>query len=106
MSLNFPAVTEDSLQKKGYVTPDDVLRLSKITENYLCSPEANVYQIDFTRFKIRDLETGIVLFEIAKPTIPPPGTLGRLILTLLNTAYIKYININCIDGMYFRCRRK
>jgi len=39
--------------------------------DYLCSPEANVYDIDFTRFKIRDLETGTVLFEIAKP--PPTG---------------------------------
>lgn len=40
--------------------------------DYLCSPEANVYDIDFTRFKIRDLESGTVLFEIAKP--PPTGT--------------------------------
>lgn len=34
---------------------------------YLCSPEANIFGIDFVRFKIRDLETGTVLFEIAKP---------------------------------------
>ena len=26
-----------------------------------------MYDIDFTRFKIRDLETGTVLFEITKP---------------------------------------
>ncbi|KAJ8887229.1 hypothetical protein PR048_013444, partial [Dryococelus australis] len=37
--------------------------------DYLCSPEANIYDIDFTRFKIRDLETGTVLFEIAKPPL-------------------------------------
>lgn len=49
------------------ITPEDVLRLDRITDKYLCSPEANVYDIDFTRFKIRDLETGTVLFEIAKP---------------------------------------
>lgn len=49
------------------VTPDDVLKFNKITDTYLCSPDANVYDIDFTRFKIRDLETGTVLFEIAKP---------------------------------------
>ncbi|KAL0267279.1 UNVERIFIED_CONTAM: hypothetical protein PYX00_009595 [Menopon gallinae] len=61
-------VTEESLRKKGFVTPEDVLKLPKITENYLCSPEANIYQIDFTKFKIRDLETGVVLFEIAKPS--------------------------------------
>ena len=35
--------------------------------DYLCEPQANVYNIDFTRFKIRDMETGDVLFEIAKP---------------------------------------
>ena len=35
--------------------------------DYLCKPEANVYEIDFTRFKIRDMETNTVLFEIAKP---------------------------------------
>lgn len=37
--------------------------------DYLCKPEDNVYSIDFTRFKIRDLETGTVLFEIAKPCV-------------------------------------
>jgi len=40
---------------------------NKIILDYLCSPEANVYKIDFTRFQIRDLETGAVLFEITKP---------------------------------------
>lgn len=34
----------------------------------LCNTtDANVYDIDFTRFKIRDLESGAVLFEIMKP---------------------------------------
>lgn len=49
------------------VTPEDVLHLNKISEDYLCSPSANIYEIDFTRFKIRDMESGVVLFEIAKP---------------------------------------
>ena len=35
--------------------------------DYLCRPEANVYNIDFTRFKLRDMDTGSVLFEVAKP---------------------------------------
>lgn len=48
-------------------TPDEILHLNKIADEYLCSPDANVYDIDFTRFKIRDLESGAVLFEIAKP---------------------------------------
>lgn len=34
---------------------------------WMQSTDANVYDIDFTRFKIRDLESGTVLFEIAKP---------------------------------------
>ncbi|CAH1118499.1 unnamed protein product [Phaedon cochleariae] len=49
------------------ITPDDVLKLTKIADTYLCDPDANIYGIDFTRFKLRDLESGAVLFEIAKP---------------------------------------
>lgn len=41
-----------------------------VYSDYLCSPNANIYGIDFVRFKIRDLETGVVLFEIAKPSFP------------------------------------
>nr|CAG4642788.1 EOG090X0D9B [Evadne anonyx] len=61
---------EEKILAKGYITPDDVLQLKRITSGYLCSPDANVYDIDFTRFCIRDLESGTVLFEIAKP-LPP-----------------------------------
>lgn len=42
-----------------------------VFKDYLCSPEANIYGIDFTRFKLRDMDSGAVLFEVAKP--PPPG---------------------------------
>ena len=35
--------------------------------DYLCPITANTYKIDFTKFKIRDMESGGVLFEIAKP---------------------------------------
>lgn len=49
------------------VSPEDVLQLTNYCDSYLCSPNANIYEIDFTRFKIRDLESGNVLFEIAKP---------------------------------------
>ncbi|XP_055003170.1 protein unc-119 homolog B [Sorex araneus] len=61
------AVTEQELLTLDTIRPEHVLRLSRVTENYLCKPEDNIYSIDFTRFKIRDLETGTVLFEIAKP---------------------------------------
>ncbi|XP_071946286.1 protein unc-119 homolog B-like [Antedon mediterranea] len=62
-------MTEEDLLQRDVVSPDDVLRLIKCTENYLCDPDANIYNIDFTRFKIRDMESNTVLFEIAKP--PP-----------------------------------
>lgn len=46
-----------------------LVSLSLSFSDYLCKPEDNIYSIDFTRFKIRDLETGTVLFEIAKPCV-------------------------------------
>lgn len=66
---NFASIAVSNVENAKAVTPEDVLRLTKITDSYLCSPEANVYEIDFTRFKIRDLESGSVLFEIAKPAV-------------------------------------
>lgn len=52
----------------------------------MCTPDANVYNIDFIRFKIRDLDTGTVLFEIAKPSV----ILGKFDLFVC----IKFIYIN------------
>ena len=49
------------------VSPSSVLQLGSITEDYLCPPQANVYGIDFTRFRIRDVDSDTTLFEIAKP---------------------------------------
>ncbi|XP_060533929.1 protein unc-119 homolog [Cylas formicarius] len=63
-NINRPLPT---IKNKQVITPEEVLRLPKITESYLCDPDANIYEIDFTRFKIRDLESGAILFEIAKP---------------------------------------
>lgn len=56
--------------------------LSVVVVGYLCKPEDNIYNIDFVRFKIRDLETGTVLFEIAKP--PQTGTVSILVLFYFN----------------------
>ncbi|XP_061905689.1 protein unc-119 homolog B [Entelurus aequoreus] len=70
----WPVVTEDQLRELGEdISPDHVLGLRAVTEDYLCKPEDNIYNIDFTRFKIRDLETGTVLFEIAKPPNTGPA---------------------------------
>ncbi|OCT98237.1 hypothetical protein XELAEV_18010468mg [Xenopus laevis] len=58
---------EEELLGLNELRPEHVLGLSRVTDNYLCKPEDNIFGIDFTRFKIRDLETGTVLFEISKP---------------------------------------
>ncbi|XP_016317621.1 protein unc-119 homolog A-like [Sinocyclocheilus anshuiensis] len=68
-----PCTTEEVLLKSTEITPEDVLGLQKITDNYLCGPEQNIHKIDFTRFKIRDMETGTVLFEITKPPTTESG---------------------------------
>lgn len=65
-------IKESDLKKMDKISPDDVLRLDRVTEDYLCSPEANVYNLDFTRFKIRDMESGATLFEISKPPNQAP----------------------------------
>ncbi|XP_060942144.1 protein unc-119 homolog A-like isoform X2 [Limanda limanda] len=64
--VGVPMPGEDLLASVG-VSPEDVLGLQRITQNYLCSPDENIFNIDFTRFKIRDIETSTVLFEITKP---------------------------------------
>ncbi|CAD5218134.1 unnamed protein product [Bursaphelenchus okinawaensis] len=61
-------ITEEQLKKKDNITPDDVLRLRQITEGFLCRSEDNVYDIEFTKFKIRDIDTDTILFEVNKPT--------------------------------------
>lgn len=63
-------VTEEELLKKDLITPDDVCALASITKGYLCSPHDNIYDIEFTRFKIRDMDSSNVLFEIVKCATP------------------------------------
>lgn len=58
--INVDSICEDhDLKQNSSITPDDVLKLTKITDGFLC-PNSNEYQIEFTRFKIRDLETDTV----------------------------------------------
>lgn len=68
--------------------------------------DANVYDIDFTRFKIRDLESGTVLFEIAKPPSEqfPEGSVEENIINnddvISNTDDANNIDTNA--GRYVR----
>lgn len=70
-------ICEDLVLKlKDVITPDDVLKLSKITDGFLCSNN-NEYQIDFIRFKIRDLESNLTLFDISKDPSCTPEPLNE-----------------------------
>lgn len=46
------------------ITPENVLQLREATPNFLCPLSANVYNIEFVYFKVRDLESGMILFEV------------------------------------------
>merc|ERR1711934_935443 len=54
------------------ITPDDVLELTEPTEGYLCPLSANIYNIDFVSFKIRDMDSNETLFEVSKDPDQPP----------------------------------
>jgi len=48
------------------VNPDAVLKYTGPTKSFLCPLNANTYGIDFLAFKIRDMDSGKVVFEVAK----------------------------------------
>lgn len=52
------------MQKR--VTPETVLSYNAPTPTYLCPLSANIYQIQFLSFKIRDAETNQIFFSIEK----------------------------------------
>lgn len=50
----------------GDVTPESVIALTSATSDFLCPLSANIYGIDFLYFRIRDMDTGVVLVEVQK----------------------------------------
>ena len=92
-------VTEAQLLAMDRIPPEAVLKLNRITETYLCKPEANVYGIDFTRFKIRDMTSGATLFEIAKPpgapapVDPNDPNVGRFVRYQFTEEFLKLRNV-------------
>ena len=75
-------VTEEELKKQEFITPEDVLRLTTYTKGnlYVVRVElsyrfffpdylynGNAYDIEFVKYKIRDIDSGTVLLELGKP---------------------------------------
>ncbi|KAI8821114.1 GMP-PDE, delta subunit-domain-containing protein [Fimicolochytrium jonesii] len=62
------------------ITPETVLKYDKPSEGFLCPIDANKY-FEFLEFRIRDMESNKIIFEVLRPsheidwTHPtPPGT--------------------------------
>jgi len=47
-------------------TVEDVQQFKKPTDGFLCPLSANTFGIDFLAFKIRDMDTATVVFEVSK----------------------------------------
>lgn len=47
------------------ITPDVVRGYKEFTPKFLCGIKANTYNIRFRRFKMRDMDSGYVLFEVS-----------------------------------------
>ena len=47
------------------VTPESVREYKGFTDKFLCPRSANVYNVRFRKFRVRDLESGFTLFEVA-----------------------------------------
>lgn len=47
------------------ITPDVVRGYKEFTPKFLCKLEANIYNIKFKKFKVRDIESDFVLFEVS-----------------------------------------
>eukprot|EP00002_Diphylleia_rotans_P004322 TRINITY_DN13147_c0_g1_i1.p1 TRINITY_DN13147_c0_g1~~TRINITY_DN13147_c0_g1_i1.p1 ORF type:complete len:185 (-),score=36.73 TRINITY_DN13147_c0_g1_i1:372-926(-) len=57
------------------VTPADVLKFKEPTSGYLCPVNANTFGIEFVAFKIRDMDSKQVLFDVSRDPadMPQPG---------------------------------
>ena len=54
------------------ITPEYVRNMKSISTNYLCSLEDNTYGIKFTKFRVRDMDSNTVLFEVEEEKSEEP----------------------------------
>ena len=47
------------------ITQEYVKNLTSYTDTYLCKIKDNIFDIKFLKFKVRDLDSGFTLFEVA-----------------------------------------
>ena len=61
-----------------------------LISDYLCKPEDNIYEIDFRRFKIRDIDTDTVLFEVVKPSNWPETDVEEANIESNSSRFVRY----------------
>lgn len=59
---------------------------------YLCSPEDNIYNVNFSRFKIRDLSSGAVILDFKKHC--PTGIARLYLLSLIQMETVEQVLIS------------
>jgi len=80
------------------VEPNDVLHFTEPTKDYLCSLDANKYKIMFIGFKIRDMDTGKVIYDVSAdpkliPDDLPQDESSRFIKYDFGASFLKLKNI-------------
>ncbi len=48
------------------ITPEDVCKLTKPTDGFLCPMSANIYGLEFLSFTISDFDSKKVIFQVGK----------------------------------------
>jgi hypothetical protein len=53
------------MENKTEYTPETVKSFNEFTDKFLCDIKDNIYNIKFLKFRVRDLDSGFVLFEVS-----------------------------------------
>lgn len=53
---------------------DEIRGLSKYTDKFYCNLKDNTFKIKFVNFRVRDLDSGFVLFEVKDDSIDPESS--------------------------------
>ena len=54
------------------ITPDIVREYKEFTPKFLCGLKANIFNIRFRKFKVRDMDSGYTLFEVGDDSPDDP----------------------------------
>lgn len=54
------------------ITPEIVREYKEFTPKFLCGLKANTFNIRFRKFKVRDMDSGYVLFEVSDDSPDAP----------------------------------